>query len=80
MESTTWLAIFSSAGLTSTSLSSTGKSGSRISSGHNSVWTIITSRLLKSLTRSAASRVLLRSAKFTMATRSDSINVLASST
>ena len=40
----------------------------------------ITSRLLKSFTRNAASRVLLRNAKCTIATRSVSASVLASST
>lgn len=57
-----------------------GKSGSRISSGHNKVWITITSRLPKSLTRKAASRVLLRNVKCTIAIRSVSASVLASST
>jgi hypothetical protein len=47
--------------------SSTGKSGSRISSGRNSVWITVTSRLAKSLTRNAASCILLRIAHCTMA-------------
>ncbi|CFS29156.1 Uncharacterised protein [Mycobacterium tuberculosis] len=80
IESTTWPAILSSAGLISTFWSSTGKSGSRISSGHSNVCTIITSRLPKSLTRNAASLVLLRSVKCTIAIRSVSASVLASST
>ncbi|COX38360.1 Uncharacterised protein [Mycobacterium tuberculosis] len=42
--------------------------------------TIITSRLPKSLTRNAASLVLLRSVKCTIAIRSVSASVLASST
>ena len=40
----------------------------------------MTSRLEKSLTRNAASLVLLRSAKCTIATRSVSISVFANST
>ena len=39
------------------------KSGSRISSGHSSVWITITFRLEKSFTRSAASLVLFRNEK-----------------
>ncbi|SKU33810.1 Uncharacterised protein [Mycobacteroides abscessus subsp. abscessus] len=80
MDSTTCPAMASSAGLIFTSWSNTGKSGSRISSGHSRVWMIITWRSPKSLTRSAASLVLLRNAKCTIATRSVCVSVCASST
>ena len=80
IDSTTWPAIFSSAGRTSTSVSSDGNAGSLISSGHSRVWITMMSRLEKFFTRSAASRVLLRNAKCTMATRSVSESALASST
>jgi hypothetical protein len=43
------------------------ESGSRISSGRNSVWITVASRLVKSLTRNAASCILLRIAHCTMA-------------
>lgn len=64
----------------STFLSSTGKSESRISSGHSKVCTTITSSLPKLLTRNAASQILLRSVKCMIDIQPVSVSVFASNT